>query len=81
MFVYSEGAESQGGLKFNVFTLTRIGREILTLASFPIQSEYLELICDLGISQGAEEVLIGELSPDRTKILQTRTIAKKSVSN
>jgi hypothetical protein len=81
VFVYSEDAARQGGLKLNVFTLTRIGREILTLASFPIQSEYLKLICDLGISQGAEEVLIGALSPDGTKILHARTIAKKPVPN
>ncbi|TQM89727.1 DUF2806 domain-containing protein [Roseinatronobacter monicus] len=81
VFFHSEGGERQSKLKFNVYTLTRVGREVLTLASFPIHPEYLKLICDLGISQEVEEVQIGTFSPDRTQVHSLRTIAKKPVPN
>lgn len=72
-----EVTKSPPKMVFEVFVLTRVGREILTLASIPINMEYLRKICDYAISHEAEEVQVGTLHPDGRQIMWPQTMAKK----
>lgn len=80
VFDMGETAKSPPQLSFEVLSLTRVGREILTLASIPINMDYLQKISDLGVSNGAEMVDLGLLLPDRQQILSLKTMAKKPAS-
>lgn len=80
IFDMGETAKSPSKLTLEVYGLTRVCREILTLADFSPNLEYLQKICDYGISMGAEEAHLGMVHPDGDQILGLRTMAKRPVS-
>ena len=70
-------ANSPLKLSFEIYALTNMGREILTLASIPVDMDYAKKISDKAISLGAEEVQIGNLHPNGQEIMWPQTIATK----
>lgn len=79
IFDMGEFSKSPNKIAFEVFVLTRVGREILSLASIPTDLGYLQQICDKGISLGAVEVKMGTLHPDGRQILWPRVMARQPV--
>ena len=75
-----EIGESESGnidLRFDIFSITRIGREIFSLASFLPDDDYLKVVADKGIGLGALVVQRGVIHPDGRQIIGLRTIAKR----
>jgi len=79
IFDIGDAEEPVKKLAFDVFALTRVGKEILTLTSISIDMNYMQLICDLGIAKGAEEVRMGLLHPDGRQVVNLKTMAIKKV--
>lgn len=80
VFDFGEPPMSLPKLPFKVFTTTGIGRELLSLASFPADEDYLKLIADQGIGHGAHVVQRGMLHPNGRQILGLHTIATKEAA-
>jgi hypothetical protein len=64
-------------IRFDVFSITRVGREILSLGSFQPDEDYLKVLADKGIELGARVVQRGVVHPDGRQIVGLRTIAKR----
>lgn len=81
VLIFDMGATSDAPPKtmFDVFSITRVGREILTLAQIPANLEYVQQIAEVAVARGAVEVQMGTLHPDGKQIVWPRTIAKKTV--
>lgn len=75
VFDMGDVANSPPELKFEVFTLTRVCQEILTLTNITTDPAYLQKISEQAISKGAVEVKIGNVHSDGRRIIQLRTIA------
>lgn len=75
-----EGSEPNK-LNFQIYSVTKVGKEILSLATFKSSKEYLQLIADKAITLGAESVSKGILQPDGEIILNLHVIATKVDSN
>jgi hypothetical protein len=78
--VFHLGAKSKSPkeLVFEIIALTRVGRDILTLTSIPVNMEYIEEVCDYAISRGAEKAELGTRHPDGKTIFGLRTIREKT---
>lgn len=74
-FDMGETAKSPPQLTQEVMTITKIGREILSLASFAADEDYLQAIADMAIKMGAQQVLRGRLHADGRQILDLHPIA------
>lgn len=70
-----EAAGSPVQLKLDVMTITKIGREILSLASFAADEDYLRAVADMAIEKGAHQVQRGRLHADGRQILDLRPMA------
>lgn len=68
---------SPSPLTFEVYAITRVGRELLSLASIPTDLEYLLAIAELSLTRGIHEVKMGTLHPDGKQIMWPRTLVKK----
>lgn len=66
-----------GKLSFEVYPITKVGKEILNLASIPPDFDYIKKVSDKAISLGATEVQLGNLHPNGREIISPRTIAIK----
>jgi hypothetical protein len=77
VFDMGEIANAPPKLVFQVLTTTKVAREILSLASFPANEEYLQAIADMAIENGAHEVQHGTIHPNGQQIHGLRTVAKK----
>jgi len=74
-FDMGETARSPAKLTFGAMMITKIGREILSLASFAADEDYLRGIADMAIEKGAHRVLRGRLHADGRQILDLRPMA------
>lgn len=77
IFDMGDFAASPNKLKLDVYSLTRVGREIISLAAIPASVPYLQAIANKAIEQGAVEVQLGTLHADGRQIIWPRVIATK----
>ena len=66
-------------IRLEMMPVTSVGREILSLADFPADDDYMKKIADKIISFGAKQVEKGRLHADGKRILGSHVIATKPV--
>lgn len=75
--MYFEPQSALEKISFEVITITQVGREVLSLADFPEDDEYIMEIANKSIKKGASRVERGTLNSDRRQLMGLHTIATK----
>jgi hypothetical protein len=78
IFDMGEVSKSPPNISLEVINISRVCSELLTLASIQVREDYLMKISEIGISKGAEEVIVGEVHQDGSWYTEIRSLAKKS---
>lgn len=81
VFDMGEFTDPPKKLSFDIYTMTRVGREILSLAGIAPDMDYLVKVAQKGVDAGAEKAHLGNLSEDHRSVQNTRIIAEKPISN
>lgn len=65
-------------VSFDIYPITKVGREILSLAKFPSNDAYLQMIADIAIKKGAIKVEKGYANPNGKDASGFQVVATKS---
>lgn len=76
-FWLDENGTKDTKISFSMMPVTRVGREILSLANFPADDDYMQKIAEKIIGLGAKKVEKGRLHVDGQRILDGYVIATK----
>ncbi len=78
-FYLDEEATENTEISLSMMPVTRVGREILSLANFPADDDYMKKIADKIIQIGAKQVEKGRLHADGMHIMDNHVIATKTI--
>jgi Protein of unknown function (DUF2806) len=77
-FDLGQQGDPPANVELEAYSITRIGREILSLAKFQSNDAYLKAIADIAIEKGAHNVKKGYIHRNGEAVIDVRVIATKS---